>query len=68
MRLKYGFSLQWNKLDIKDNQYFVEDEADQVSLVDFPQNVSKSKFRTTNLVFPVHFEFGPSKKIERGLF
>ena len=65
MRLKYGFSLQWNKLDIKDNQYFVEDEAGQVSLVDFPQNVSKSKFRTTNLVFPVHFEFGPSKKIER---
>lgn len=65
MRLKYGFSLQWNKLDIKDNQYFVEDGEGNVSLVDFPQNVNKSKFRTTNLVIPVHFEFGPSKKIEK---
>ena len=65
MRLKYGFSLQWNKLDIKDNKYFVEDDNGNVSLVDFPSNVKKSKFRTTNLVFPVHFEFGPSKKIER---
>ena len=65
MRLKYGFSLQWNKLDIKDNKYFVEDDGGNVSLVEFPSNVKKSKFRTTNLVFPVHFEFGPSKKIEK---
>ena len=65
VRLKYGFSLQWNKLDIKDNKYFVEDQDGIVILEDFPTNVKKSKFRTTNLVFPVHFEFGPSKKIER---
>ncbi|MHA7942010.1 hypothetical protein ACJOV8_002940 [Formosa sp. 3Alg 14/1] len=64
MRLKYGFSLQWNKLDIKDNMYFRED-GDQVVFEEFPFEVRKSKFRTTNLVFPVHFEFGPSKKIEK---
>lgn len=63
VRLKYGFSFQWNKLDIKDNLYFNEVD-DVVMLEEFPHNVIKSKFRTTNLVFPVHFEFGPSKKIE----
>ncbi|MEO8934335.1 MAG: hypothetical protein ABI295_08505 [Xanthomarina sp.] len=63
-RLKYGVSFQWNKLDIKDNMYF--NEVDQVvTLEEFPINLKKSKFRSTNLVFPVHFEFGPSKKIDR---
>ncbi|MFB9053459.1 hypothetical protein ACFFVB_10260 [Formosa undariae] len=64
VRLKYGASLQWNKLDIKNNMYFRED-GDQVVFEEFPFEVRKSKFRTTNLVFPVHFEFGPSKKIEK---
>lgn len=36
-----------------------------VSLEEYPINLKKSKFRTTNLVVPIHFEFGPSKKIER---
>ena len=27
--------------------------------------LGKAKFRTTNLVFPFHLEFGPSKKIEK---
>ncbi|CDF78095.1 conserved hypothetical protein [Formosa agariphila KMM 3901] len=63
LRLKYGFSFQWNKLDIKNNMYFRED-GDQVVFEEFPFDVKKSKFRTTNLVFPVHFEFGPSKKKE----
>ena len=62
-RLKYGFSFQWNKLDIKDNQYFVNTNGD-IALQEFPAEVNKVKFRTTNLVFPVHMEFGPSKKIE----
>lgn len=65
LRFKYGVSFQWNKLDIKDNLYFVEDDDGNVSLEEFRVNVNKSKFRTTNLVIPVHFEFGPSKKIER---
>jgi len=64
IRLKYGVSFQWNKLDIKDNLYFQEVD-DVVSLEEFPLNLDKSKFRSTNLVFPVHLEFGPSKKIER---
>lgn len=64
VRLKYGLSFQWNKLDIKDNLYFTETN-DVVSLEEHPLNLNKSKFRTTNLVVPIHFEFGPSKKIER---
>ena len=34
-------------------------------LEEFPTRLKKAKFRTTNLIFPVHLEFGPSKKIER---
>ncbi len=63
VRIKYGVSVQWNKLDIKDNQYLNETNG-AVSLQTYPINVKKSKFRSTNLVVPVHFEFGPSKKIE----
>lgn len=63
-RLKYGFSFQWNKLDIKDDLYFVNTD-DEISLQEFPSNLNKAKFRTTNLVFPMHIEFGPSKKIEK---
>ncbi|MBN2868357.1 MAG: hypothetical protein JXK08_06780 [Flavobacteriaceae bacterium] len=62
-RLKYGFSFQWNKLDIKDNMYF-EKGADETTLQVFPTNLKKAKFRTTNLVIPVFFEFGPSTKKE----
>ncbi|MFC0602984.1 hypothetical protein [Winogradskyella pulchriflava] len=63
-RLKYGFSFQWNKLDIKDNNYLVNTDGD-ITLEEFPLDLKKAKFRTTNLVFPVHLEFGPSKKIEK---
>jgi hypothetical protein len=63
-RLKYGFSFQWNKLDIKDNNYFVNND-NAIDLEQFPVNLRKAKFRTTNLVFPMHLEFGPSKKIEK---
>ena len=64
VRLKYGFSFMWNKLDIKDGKYLVNNDGN-IQLEDFPYNLDKAKFRTTNLVFPVHFEFGPSKRIER---
>ncbi|GAB5565373.1 MAG: hypothetical protein Wins2KO_24360 [Winogradskyella sp.] len=63
-RLKYGFSFQWNKFDIKDNQFLVNNDGD-ITLQEFPVELTKAKFRTTNLVFPVHLEFGPSKKIEK---
>ncbi len=60
VRVNYGLSFQWNKLSIKDNQYFVAN-GDETTLETFPLNLKKSKFRTTSLVVPVHFEFGPSK-------
>lgn len=63
-RFKYGFSFQWNKFDIKDNNYLVNTDGD-IALQEFPTNLKKAKFRTTNLVFPMHLEFGPSKKIEK---
>jgi len=67
VRLKYGVSIQWNKLDIKDNKILTETN-NVVSLEENPFELNKSKFRTTNLVIPIHFEFGPSKKIERDTY
>ena len=63
LRLKYGFSFQFNGLKMDDNQYLVE-QGDQTVLETYPLNLDKSKFRMDNLVFPVHFEFGPSTKRE----
>jgi hypothetical protein len=63
MRLRYGFSFQFNGLKPTDNRYFVQD-GDLTMLEEYPLELDKSKFRMDNLVFPVHFEFGPSKKVE----
>jgi hypothetical protein len=65
LRLKYGWSVQINGLKLKDNMYFVQDGG-ETRLEEFPNNLSKAKLSVSNLVFPVHFEFGPSKKIDRG--
>ena len=64
LRIKYGFSFQTNGLKVDDNLYFVED-GDVTNLEEFRVNLEKAKLRTKHLVFPVHFEFGPSKKIEK---
>ena len=64
-RINYGFSFQWNKLDIKDDQYFVQN-GEQTTLQDFPLDLRQAKFRVTNLVVPVHLEFGGSKKKDYG--
>jgi len=64
VRFKYGFSLQMNGLKPTDNQYFVQN-GDQTSLEVFNSDLKKSKLTITNLVVPIHFEFGPSKKIEK---
>lgn len=64
MRLKYGFSFQWNKLNIKNNHYLVNNDGG-INLEPFPNSANKIKFRMTNLVFPVHLEFGSSKRIDR---
>ncbi|WP_339665950.1 hypothetical protein [Maribacter arcticus] len=61
VRLNYGFSFQFNGLKPKDNQYFVALDNGQTELQEFEFDLNKSKFRMDNLVFPMHFEFGPSK-------
>ena len=63
LRVKYGVSFQFNGLKPTDNRYFVEN-GDLTQLEKYPSNLNKSKFRTDNLVVPLHFEFGPSKKTE----
>ncbi len=65
VRMTYGVSFQWNKLSIKDNLYFVEN-GNQTNLEEFPLELKKSKFRTTSLVVPLHFEFGPSRMKDYG--
>lgn len=68
LRLNYGFSFQFNGLKPVDNQYFVLN-GDESELQEFPLELNKSKLRMDNLVFPLHFEFGPSKvrKTEKSL-
>ena len=66
-RIKYGISLHINGLKPNDNQYFVKN-ADVTSLDVFPENLRKSKLSLTNLVFPVHMEFGPSKRIDKDTY
>lgn len=60
LRFHYGFSFQFNGLKPDNNQYFVQD-GNQTMLEEFEFELDKSKLRMDNLVFPVHFEFGPSK-------
>lgn len=71
LRLRYGFSFQFNGLKPTDNRYFVEEgdltylaPYDLTYLSIYPLPLDKSKFRMDNLVFPVHFEFGPSRKVD----
>lgn len=63
LRIKYGLSFQFNGLKQSDNRFYV-DTGEQTELQTYPINLDKSKFRMDNLVVPIHFEFGPSKKIE----
>lgn len=65
VRLKYGFSFQMNGLKPTNNRYFIS-QNNQTVLEEFPHQLKKSKLTVSNLVMPVHFEFGPSKKIEEG--
>ena len=64
LRFKYGFSFQFNGLKPTDNRV-IEDVGAQTVLMEFPQELDKSKFRMDNLVVPIHLEFGPSNKIEK---
>jgi hypothetical protein len=64
LRFRYGLSFQWNGLKPTDNRYYVN-TGSQTELQVFPQNLDKSKFRLDNLVVPIYFEIGPSKKKEK---
>lgn len=67
IRFRYGFAFQFNGLNPTDNMYFVQ-EGDLTYLEEFPGNLTKSKLRMDNLVVPIHFEFGPSRKIDKGSY
>lgn len=56
-RLKSGFSLHFNGLKPEGNRYFVK-EGTEVKLVEFEYPLKKSKLLNTNLVLPLHLEFG----------
>jgi hypothetical protein len=60
LRFHYGLSLQFNGLKSKDN-FFYQVDNEQSLLRIFDAELDKSKFRMDNLVFPVHFEIGPSR-------
>ncbi|MBT8264246.1 MAG: hypothetical protein KJN75_02815 [Muriicola sp.] len=60
LRVGYGFSLQYNGIKPKDNQYFVANGSETV-LEPFDTDLSKSKLRVDNFVIPLYLEFGPSK-------
>ncbi len=62
MRVHYGFSFTFNGLRNSDNLYFTLDDNGEVVRELFPVSLDKSKFRTDNLIIPLHFEFGPSRK------
>jgi len=64
VRFRYGFSFTFNGLNPTDNMYFVQD-GNLTYLDEFYTDLTKSKLRMDNLVVPLHFEFGPSKKVER---
>ncbi|MAZ73470.1 MAG: hypothetical protein CMC70_10025, partial [Flavobacteriaceae bacterium] len=64
LRFRYGLSFQFNGLKPTDNRYFVDTGA-QTELQDFGLDLDKSKFRMDHLVIPIHFEIGPSRKIEK---
>ncbi|WP_026837635.1 hypothetical protein [Gillisia sp. JM1] len=65
LRLKYGVSLQFNGLKPTEDRIINIDEGGLLEFVDSNSGLEKSKFKMNNLVFPLHFEFGPSKKIEK---
>ena len=65
LRVKYGFSFQFNGLKFEDNNYLVDNGDGTNSVQEFSENLDKAKFRMDNLVIPVHFEFGPSKTFEK---
>jgi hypothetical protein len=64
LRVKYGFSFQFNGLKPEGNNSFIK-EGNSAVLQENEIDLDKSKLRLDNLVIPLHFEFGPSKRKEK---
>lgn len=64
LQFKYGLSLQSNFLSIKDNRT-LESVDGENTFQEFPFDLKKAKIRVTNLVVPLHFEFGGWKKEQK---
>ncbi len=62
LHARYGLSLQYNNLRLKNNQVFTVENG-QTLAVASGLNLDMSRFRYVNLVVPVHLEFdlGPKK-------
>ncbi len=65
LRLKYGVSLQFNGLKPTEDRFLNVDNEGLLIFSNSDSSLKKSKFKMNNLVVPLHFEFGPSKKIEK---
>jgi len=52
----YGLSFQWNELKLFDNLYHVNID-DQTLVVAHPEDLKKSKLRTSSIIVPLGFEF-----------
>lgn len=63
LRLVYGINFQFDGFKPEDDRYFVR-EGDLTLLEPFEGDLKKSKLRMDNLVVPVYFEMGPSRRIE----
>lgn len=58
--LKYGISFLWNNLRAENNQYHVVN-GNVTELQTFNGNLSESRLRHVQMIFPVHLEFDFSK-------
>lgn len=56
LHLKYGLSMMYNNLRPTANRYFVKNDM-QTNLEIYDKNLKESRFRSLNLVIPVHLEF-----------
>ena len=63
VRLSYGISILANSLSPKNNNYVVNNNG-TTELEKFPYHLKRNEFVITNLIAPIHFEFGPSVKKE----
>lgn len=56
LHLKYGFSVMYNNLSPKNNDYFVKN-GDQTYLATHPNPLKDARFKNVYLVTPLHLEF-----------